>query len=158
MLRHQGEERRSVLVVHNQCVERPWRDMHRCVTSLYYRLFYYLENTVVLNPIDNAHIFCLHYDIVFIPHINRALQEFVGSWNHHGVRTEHGQSPNQLFTVGSLQLWNSGIAALDVFDTVTETYGVDNDLEFESTVNPLGESGEDLFIQTLHLVQSFTGN
>ena len=114
MLRHRGEERRSVLVgssVHNQRIERLWRDMHRCVTSIYYRLFYYLEHTEVLNPIDNTHIFSLHY--VFIPRINRALQEFLGSWNHHGVRTEHGRSPNQLFTAGSLQLRNSGMAALD---------------------------------------------
>ena len=152
---------------------------------MYYRLFYYLEHTEVLNPIDNAHIFSLHY--VFIPRINRALQEFVGAWNHHGVRTEHGQTPNQLFTVGYLQLRNSGMAALDFFDTVPEMYGVDNDLgvstdddeqgveipsteidmsseqlsELESRVNPLGESddfGADLFIQTVHLVQSFTGN
>ena len=41
MLYHCGEERRSVLVgslVHNQRIERLWRDMHRCVTSTFYRL------------------------------------------------------------------------------------------------------------------------
>ena len=38
MLRHRGEERRSVLVgssVHNQHIERLWRDMHRCVSYLH---------------------------------------------------------------------------------------------------------------------------
>ena len=185
MLRHQGDERRSVLVgssKHNQRIKRLWRDMHRCVTSLYY---YHLEHNDLLNPIDNTHIFSLHY--VFIPCINRALQEFLGAWNHHGVQTEHGQTPNQPFTAGSLQLRNSGMAALDFFDSVSETYGVENDLgvsteddeqgveipsteidisskhvsELESQVNPLSESddfGADLFIQTLHLMQSYTGN
>ena len=45
-LRHRGEVRRSVLVgssVHNQHKERFWRDMHRCVTLVYYRLFYIMS-------------------------------------------------------------------------------------------------------------------
>ena len=29
--------------VHNQHIERLWRDMHRCVTSLFYRLFFFLS-------------------------------------------------------------------------------------------------------------------
>ena len=52
MIHHRGSER-SVLVgssVHNQRIERLWRDMHRCVTTMFYRLFYCLEhhNTVAL--------------------------------------------------------------------------------------------------------------
>ena len=103
------------------------------------------------------------------------------------LTAEHGRSPNQLFTAGSLQLRNSGMAALDFFDSVSENYGIDNGLgvsmdsdeqgveippteidlsseqvsELESRINPLGESddfGADHFIQTLHLVQLFTGN
>lgn len=69
MLRYQGEERRLVLVgssVHNQRIEGLWRDMHRCVTSLYKRLFYYLEHTEFLNPIDNIHVFSLQQSIARI--------------------------------------------------------------------------------------------
>lgn len=159
--------------------------MHWYVTSVYYRLFYYLEHNDLLNPVDSVHIFALHY--VYLPRINRALQQFLDAWNNHGVRTERGQTPNQLFTSGSLRLRNSGLAALDFFDSVPETYGIDSDLgvpdndeddeegvevlpteldlspenitELQSSVNPLSESeeyGVDLLMQTLQIIQAFT--
>lgn len=116
MLRHRGVDRNSALVgssVHNQRIERPWRDSHRCVTSLYYRLFYYLEHNELLNPVDEEHLFALQY--VFLPRINRSLQEFKLMWNDHGLRTERGQTSNQLFTAGMLHLRHSGRIALDFF-------------------------------------------
>ena len=156
--------------------------MHRCVTSAYYRLFYYLEHNKLLNPLDTLHLFALHY--IYIPRINQALQLFLEAWNHHGVRTEQWQTPHQIFTAGSL---HSGLSALDFLDTVTETYGVDSDLgvtgdeadedpegvevpatkldisseqitKLQSTVNPLGESenfGINLFIQVQEILHSF---
>lgn len=64
MLHHRGTDRRSVLVgssVHNQRIERLWRDMHRCVTITFYRLFYFLEHHNMLDAIDEYHLFALHY-------------------------------------------------------------------------------------------------
>ena len=39
--------------------------------------------------------------------------------NNHGIRTEHGRSPHQIFTESALQLHNSeSTATLDLFDGV----------------------------------------
>ena len=78
----------------------------------------------LLNPINNLHIFSLHF--VYIPRINQALQEFIQSWNHHGKQTERGQNPHQLFTSGSIQLQNAGSTALDFFEEVLDTYGIED--------------------------------
>ena len=93
MIHHRGIERRSVLVgssVHNQRIECLWKDMHRCVTAMYYRLLYmyYLAYHSLLDPINDTHLFALHY--VYLPRINRALQQFQQAWNNHQVHTEGG--------------------------------------------------------------------
>lgn len=137
MLEHRGEGRGSVLVgssVHNQRIERLWRDSHRCVTSLYYRLFYYLEYNDLLNSMDEVGLFAIQY--IFLPRINRSLEQFKEAWNCHGLRTERGNTPYQLFTVGALRLRHSGISALDFFESVPEDYGTE-----ENVTVPVGDDG-----------------
>ena len=72
--------------VHNQRIERLWRDVFRCVSYQFRNIFFYMEEGNILDPLSELHLFCLHY--VYFPHINRALTEFAEQWNLHPISTE----------------------------------------------------------------------
>ena len=87
--------------VHNERIERLWRDVFRCVVSSFYQIFYELETEQLLDPLNEVDLFCLHQ--VYLPRINVVLAEFAESWNNHSLSTERSLTPNQLFIEGSLQ-------------------------------------------------------
>ena len=60
--------------VHNQRIERLHRDTNRCCLSTFISIFYHLEDQGNLDPCNDTDLFCLQY--VFLPRINRALEEF----------------------------------------------------------------------------------
>ena len=96
-----------------------------CNWNLLYRLFYFLEQQGILDPLNEYHLYALHF--IYLPRINRSLDEFKAGWNHHSIRTEHNDTPLQLFSAGALRLRNSGAVAVDFFDRVEDNYGVEED-------------------------------
>lgn len=59
-----------------------------------------MEEEGLLNVDDEEHLLALQE--VFIPRINRSLNEFVNQWNSHPVSSAGNQSPEQMFITGSL--------------------------------------------------------
>lgn len=92
--------------VHNQKIERFWRDLFVGCTSLFYHLFYHMEDSQLLNCEDPIQLWCLHF--VYIPYINHALDAFVSAWAHHSMSSERGLTPFQLWTQGMLSDFHSG--------------------------------------------------
>ena len=121
MLRHphRGPGRGSFITgrsVHNQRIERLWRDVSSSCTMHLYHLFYSLEDEGLLDPVDEVDLFSLHW--VFIPRLNQQLQSFRSAYAHHKLRTEHSHTPLQLWTRGILA--TQDVAALNGLDVMSE--------------------------------------
>ncbi|XP_052062835.1 uncharacterized protein LOC127702593 [Mytilus californianus] len=104
--------------VHNQRIERLWRDMHTQVTSKFYNEFYQMEEDPVINldPDNMIHRSALQY--VYLPAMNRSLEEFRNGWNGHKIRSEEHMSPSQIWVSGMLDNMSSG------YTPTSELFGV----------------------------------
>ncbi|XP_059195790.1 uncharacterized protein LOC131976672 isoform X2 [Centropristis striata] len=84
--------------VHNQRIERLWRDLWVAVTSIYYDVLHYLEEEGFLSIDNITHLFCCHF--VFLPRLQDDLDTFRSGWDNHPIRTESQMTPNQLWMLG----------------------------------------------------------
>ncbi|XP_078016818.1 uncharacterized protein LOC144458368 isoform X1 [Epinephelus lanceolatus] len=87
--------------VHNQRIERLWRDVWCAVTSVYYSVLHSLEEDGFLELSNIAHLFSCHY--AFLPRLQASLDTFSSGWDNHPLRTEGNLTPNQLWEMGSNQ-------------------------------------------------------
>lgn len=102
MIARRGNGRGSFVCgrsVHNQRIERLWRDVFSGCLVFYYNLFYHMEAINVLDVDDDFHLFALQY--IYIPRINASLNHFQAAWNSHPLSSVSGLSPNQLWIAGS---------------------------------------------------------
>ena len=84
MLTSRGTGRRVFLVgssVHNQRIERFWRDVFHCVCHFYYAMFYEMGDLGILDPTRDPDLYALHF--VFLLCINSDLSQFLSTWNHY---------------------------------------------------------------------------
>ena len=136
--------------VHNQRIERLWRDVYRCVCCIYHELFHSMEANGILQPDNDLDLFVLH--CVFLPRINKSLSEFTRAWNMHPVRTAKNWSPRRIMI-------NSMIKQADIqatLDVPVEEWGVDPEgplpddqvgtVEVPDTESPLDEQGLQQFL------------
>lgn len=127
MVQFRGEGRGSFIAgpsTHNQRIERLWREVYRCVCHINYYTFYAMEASGLLNVEDPIHLFTLH--TIFIPRINKALEDFSEAFNNHAVSTEGNWTPYQMWMNGMMHR-NNPLAhgALDGEPDDLELYGYD---------------------------------
>eukprot|EP00112_Aurelia_sp_Birch-Aquarium-sp1_P020020 Seg5064.2 transcript_id=Seg5064.2/GoldUCD/mRNA.D3Y31 product="hypothetical protein" protein_id=Seg5064.2/GoldUCD/D3Y31 len=87
------------LSVQNERIERLWRDVVTYVVSHFRELLYSMESSNILDPLKEVHLLAVQK--VFVPRIDKALNDFILQWNFHSLRTEQSRTP--------MQLWMGGI-------------------------------------------------
>ncbi|XP_048878515.1 uncharacterized protein zgc:174680 [Brienomyrus brachyistius] len=164
--------------VHNQRIERLWRDVWVSVTQIYYEVLHSLEEDCLLDISNTLHLFCVHY--VFIKRLQNDLHTFSQGWDNHPLRTEGGLTPNQLWVLGHMQTPSTeaeeNVQNLDLYGTDWESFDYVNEEHYgielpeiecpmtptvmdriETAINPTAQSesfGRDIYVAMVQYVES----
>jgi hypothetical protein len=81
--------------VHNQRIERLWRDVRVGVVERYRSLFSKLESQFELNACNEKHFIALQ--AFFMEILNNHLLYWISIWINHKMRTENNKTPMRMF-------------------------------------------------------------
>lgn len=159
---------------HNERIERLWSDVFRCVGQIFYTMLYSLEEEAVLDPLNDIDLFCVHFAV--LPKLNQCLSEFVDSWNHHSLSSEHNLTPEQLYTLGMMERQSSeanyhvhSITHGDFHSVNLTEYGIEEEMTVDVPSTPdaichtlhnqlsviqtqCSEFGKNVYLQAIHTV------
>lgn len=109
-------------------IERLWRDVRQGSLEFWRQIFMHLEEIELLDMGVPAHRTCII--IIFLPRIQKSLDEMRTSWNNHKLRTEGNRSPIALYELSKERAITEGYWNSDPGDTqadIHDFYGCDSE-------------------------------